>query len=119
MFGRRPGQNTLAFTDLIELWTWLLVVFISGVGLGVLGAALRLAPLAVPLVFCLIVLHWLLLWRVLLRRRWACMFSSLYGWLFFYPFWGNPGWWHAAGAIFVTMLAASVIAAWQELTSGW
>jgi hypothetical protein len=87
--------------------------------LGVLGAILLLAPVAAPLVLCCIALHWLLLWRVLLRRRWACMFSSLYGWLFFYPYGGTPGWWHAGGAALLSVVAASVIAARRELTRGW
>jgi hypothetical protein len=119
MLGRPPGQNTLAFADLIELWTWLLVVLISGVSLAALGLTLLRAPMAAPLVLCFIALHWLLLWRVLLRRRWACIFSSLYGWLFFYPVGGTPGWWHVMGAVLMSVIAASVIAARRELTSGW
>jgi hypothetical protein len=119
MLGRPPGRNTLAFADLIELWTWLLVVLISGVALAALGLTLLRAPVAAPLVLCCIALHWLLLWRVLLRRRWACMFSSLYGWLFFYPCGGSPYWWHVVGAALMSAVAASVIAGWRELTCGW
>src|SRR5262249_55987253 len=83
VFGRPGGRNVLIFTDVIELWTWLLVVLLSAAAVIALPALLMEWPLAAALaVPCFILLHVLLLWRVLLRRRWACMLSSLYGWVF-------------------------------------
>ena len=131
MLGRPSGRNTLAFTDLIDLWTWLVVVFVSLMGLGrpsiYLFSLKRLSPaillvgprVAVPTILCLLAMHWLLLWRVLRRRRWACLFSSLYGWLFFHPHWGHAGWWSVLGAGLLSMLAVSVVLGWRDLTDGW
>jgi hypothetical protein len=120
VFGRPNGRNILVFTDVIELWTWLLVVFLSGVSVVLLPALLLEWPfLAVLSVPCFILLHGLLLWRVLLRRRWACMLSSLYGWLFFFPYPGVPAWWSVTGAWLLSVVAASVIVGWRELTGGW
>ena len=120
VFGRPAGRNILVFTDVIELWTWLLVVFLSAVAVVALPALLLDWPLAAVLSGpCFILLHGLLLWRVLLRRRWACMVSSLYGWLFFFPYPGVAHWWSMVGAWLLSMVAASVIAGWRELTDGW
>jgi len=120
VFGRPGGRNILVFTDLIELWTWLLVVFLSGAAMIALPALLMAWPLAAVLaVPAFIFLHVLLLWRVLLRRRWACMLSSLYGWLFFFPYPGVPHAWSMAGAWLLSLIAASVIVGWRELTDGW
>jgi hypothetical protein len=120
VLGRPGGRNILVFTDLIELWTWLLVVFLSSVAVIALPALLMDWPLAAVLaVPCFILLHVLLLWRVLLRRRWACMLSSFYGWLFFFPYPGVPHAWSMAGAWLLSVIAASVIVGWRELTDGW
>jgi hypothetical protein len=73
VLGRPEGRNILVFTDVIELWTWLLVVFLSGVAVVALPALLMDWRLVAALsVLCFLLLHGLLLWRVLLRRRWAC-----------------------------------------------
>ena len=120
VFGRPGGRNILVFADVIELWTWLLVVFLSAVAVIALPVLLIEWPLAAVLsVPCFILLHGLLLWRVLLRRRWACMVSSLYGWLFFFPYPGVPPGWSMAGAWLLSVVAASVIVGWRELTDGW
>jgi hypothetical protein len=64
-------------------------------------------------------MHWLLLWRVLRRRRWACLFSGLYGWLFYQPYWGHAGWLSVLVAALLLVIAASVVVGWREMTDGW
>jgi hypothetical protein len=154
MLARPSRQNTLVFTDTVEMWTWLVVVLVSVICLGRVGTTLLLTgvaptrivsgtkpshshptppihsradPLrfftvpraAIPGVLCLVAMHWVLLWRVLLRRRWACVISCMYGWLFFEPYWGRAGWLGVPVAGLFLVLAASVVVGWRELADGW
>lgn len=139
---------------MIEIWTWLVVVLVSIIGLGRVGTTLLLTGVpptrtesatspshphsstmnpvradprrfftvpraAIPGVLCLVAMHWVLLWRVLLRRRWSCVVSALYGWLFLDPYWGHAGWLAVLVAGLLLLLAASVVVGWRELADGW
>lgn len=102
---------------IVDVWTFVLATGISAVGLGV---SFMHPPLA-PLIGTAVLLHWLLLGRVLERRRWACALSPLLGALYLFPpsAWGWDGLESLGSAALLGVIVACATAGWQELKSGW
>jgi hypothetical protein len=118
--------------SVVELWTVLLVLWVTIAGIYSSIFFLLFAPL----IWAVILLHWLLLARVFQHRRWACLLACLYGWLFLYePFvkgafaswnvWGAAllsflgGLRGSGGLVLLTVVTASVVVGWRELKNGW
>jgi hypothetical protein len=123
---------TRAAVGLVELWMVLLTLWVTLV--GILASAFLL-PFA-PLVWGVLLLHWLLLGRVFDHRRWAYIAAGLYGWVFLYePFvhrtagswnvWGGTmvsslGGLHGTGGMLLLWtITTSVAVCWWELKKGW
>ena len=121
-----------AFVGIVELWTVFLTLWVTLAGIF---ASVLFLPFA-PLIWGVLLLHWLLLGRVFDHRRWACIVASLYGWVFLYePFvQGTAGSWNywgrivvslfgglhgAGGTVLLSVVTASVAVCWRELKNGW
>lgn len=111
---REAARQALAVVD---VWTFVLAMGISAVDLGICF----LHPWLAPLIGTAVLLHWLLLARVLERRRWACTLSPLLGALCLFPpsawRWGGPE--SIGTAVLLGLVAACVAAGWPVLKSGW
>jgi hypothetical protein len=113
---RAIDEYTLGLA-IIELWTTLLVLGITMIGLLGSGFFFSLAPL----IWAAILLHWVVLARVYERRRWASVTSLLLGLIYLLPpsSWLSPQPWTMGVAWALAAVALSIVTGWQDLKEGW
>jgi hypothetical protein len=112
-----PRRLRCGFIEVVSLWAGLLALAVSLIGL--FGSCCLLP--AAPLIWAVVLLHWVLFGRVVERRRWACLTSALLGALYLFPpsAWVRMGPWDVCEAGLLSLLMLSIIAGWDDLEDGW